>query len=252
MGSSEQWVLDAGNSQLKFAQITTQGLGERWNIPSTPESLSGLTFADLSKNVPSGALPRELVYCSVIGRQLDPVLELFRSSSVQLSEVTAKVIENHGFNSQATGVGIDRLVTGFAAWRQFSQDLVVIDLGTATTFDVISAEGCFLGGAIFPGVELCKRALIDHAEALKDVPLEFPEEIIGKNSSAAIRSGILFGYTSLVETMLAKITASHGVPLLSIATGGLASLICRHIKDIKAIEPNLTLEGLAHVAKLGA
>jgi len=252
MGSSDTWLLDAGNSQLKFAVLRGGEISHQWQIPSDQAHLAQQSLDGLLKLSGSDQPPRQVVYSSVIPKGLQPLLALFEKSHICRTEVTQKMLESHGFRCDASGVGVDRLVAGFSAWGKYRQDLIVVDLGTATTFDLVTKKGCFLGGAIFPGLNLCKQALTRHAEALKDVKLNYPNDIIGKNSTEAIQSGILFGYTSLVETMLVKFAASHGAALLSIATGGLAPIIYRQTKNLEAFEPNLTLDGLAYIARLEA
>ena len=184
-------------------------------------------------------------------RRLPALEAALASLGIPVLEIGQKELEQVGFRVLAQGAGIDRLVNGYAAWQKWKRDLVVVDLGTATTFDVVASPGVFLGGAIFTGLELCAKALAQNAEALFEVPLEFPKQIIGKNTREALQSGILFGYSSLVETMLerARELLAHGATLFGIATGGLAHVLYDQTAHLDRWEPTLTLEGLAGLAQ---
>lgn len=141
-------------------------------------------------------------------------------------------------------VGADRIVNAAAAHHLYGGPLIVIDLGTATTFDAVSREGDYLGGAIAPGIKIAAEALFMRTAKLPQVELAPPKKAIGKNSIAAIQSGIIFGYVGLIEGLVARIKKEMGGQVKVIATGGLAEIIARETKAIDAIEKDLTLLGL--------
>lgn len=140
-------------------------------------------------------------------------------------------------------VGADRVVNTAAAFARHGGPCIVIDFGTATTFDVVSAAGNYAGGAIAPGLGLATEALVAHASRLYRVEFEPPATVVGKSTVHAMQSGIMLGYLSLVEGMIRRFHQEIG-PCKVVATGGFAPLFARHTAVIDAVDPNLTLEGL--------
>ena len=145
-------------------------------------------------------------------------------------------------------VGADRIVNAVSAYHQWPQALIVIDFGTATTFDVVSTYGEYLGGAIFPGVGISSEALFMNAARLPRVELSPPPSVIGKNTVHSIQSGLIYGYVAMVDGIARRMKneleqGSTQEPLV-IATGGLAPLISEHSAEIDHLAPRLTLEGL--------
>jgi type III pantothenate kinase len=141
-------------------------------------------------------------------------------------------------------VGADRVVNAVAAYRRYGGPVCVVDFGTATTFDAISLEGDYLGGAIAPGIGIAAEALFQRTAKLPRIDLIRPPTVIGKNTVHSMQSGLLFGYVGLVEGVVARFRAELGPEMAVIATGGLASLVAAETPVIQAVEPWLTLEGL--------
>lgn len=142
-------------------------------------------------------------------------------------------------------IGADRIVNAVAAIEQYQCPLVVVDFGTATTFDCIDAEANYLGGAIVPGLGISTEALYQRASKLPRIELEKPKKVIGRNTVHAMQAGIIFGYAGQVEGIVRRIKLEMNAPELKvIATGGLASLIAGETECIDEINPLLTLEGL--------
>jgi type III pantothenate kinase len=141
-------------------------------------------------------------------------------------------------------VGADRLVNAVAAYDKFRCALIVVDLGTATTFDAVSADGAYLGGAISPGITISIEALAQHASKLSRVEFANPGTVIGKHTVHAMQAGIYFGYVGLVDTLVERMRIEMGGEPLVVATGGLAPLIAEASTTVHRIEPYLTLEGL--------
>jgi len=140
-------------------------------------------------------------------------------------------------------VGADRVANAVGAIDLYGAPAIVVDLGTATTFDAISASGEYVGGAITPGIEISMEALFEHAAALRRVELVEPRNVIGKSTVESIQSGAIYGYTALVDGMCRRIAEELG-PSTIIATGGLAGLIAPLSETIQHHEPWLTLHGL--------
>ncbi|MEC0094113.1 type III pantothenate kinase [Paenibacillus macquariensis] len=142
-------------------------------------------------------------------------------------------------------VGADRIVNAVAAVNQYKGPLVVVDFGTATTFDCIDAKGNYLGGAIVPGIGIATEALYQRASKLPRIELEKPKKVIGRNTIHAMQAGIIFGYAGQVDGIVERIKVEMEAPDLKVvATGGLAELIASETKCIQEVNSMLTLEGL--------
>ena len=141
-------------------------------------------------------------------------------------------------------VGADRIVNAAAAHHLYGGPVIITDLGTATTFDTVSKEGDYLGGAIAPGIMTAAEALFTRAAMLPRVELVRPEHAIGTNTIAAMQSGIIFGYVGLIEGMVARIQKELGEKAKVVATGGVAELIAKETAVIDVVNPHLTLIGL--------
>ncbi len=143
-----------------------------------------------------------------------------------------------------TEVGADRIVNAVAAREQYGAPVVVVDFGTATTFDVVSAAGEYVGGIIAPGITISAEALFAHASRLHRVDVRKPSELVGKNTVAAMQAGIFYGYVGLVDGILARLAAEMPRLKTVVATGGQAELIASGSAYIKKVDPLLTLRGL--------
>ncbi len=145
-------------------------------------------------------------------------------------------------------VGADRLVNAYAAWRRWQRAVIVVDYGTATTFDCVSSRGEYLGGAIAPGLETAAELLFRRTAKLPRVELEPPPETaLGRDTVSALKSGLLYGFVGLTEGLAARLSAEMGDQPLVVATGGLARIIAPLCPVIKEVVPELTLEGLYHL-----
>jgi type III pantothenate kinase len=149
-------------------------------------------------------------------------------------------------------VGADRLVNAYAAHRHHGGDLIVIDFGTATTFDVVDAEGAYHGGIIAPGVNLSLEALHHAAAKLPRIGIEKTQRVIGDSTVSAMQSGVFWGYVALIEGLVDRIRAEFGKPMGTIATGGLAPLFGGATHAIDRIDRDLTMIGLVDLYRAGA
>lgn len=191
-----------------------------------------------------------------IGSVVPPVLPAFVEACRQFFPAASDPLVARVEHAQKAGVkidyptpseiGADRLLNCVAVVHRFHVPAIVVDFGTATTFDVISADGAFVGGAIAPGVATTLEALALKTARLPKVELAAPPGVIGKSTSEAIQSGLVLGAAAQVEGMVARITRALGLTTrpLVIATGGLATLIAPHTPAIDRVEPSLTLDGL--------
>ena len=150
---------------------------------------------------------------------------------------------------EGTQVGPDRLVNTAGAFDRHGGDLIVVDFGTATTFDVVASDGAYIGGVIAPGVNLSLEALHNAAAALPHVDISKPQAVIGTNTVACMQSGVFWGYIGLVREICARIKAERGVPMQVISTGGLAHLFQQAENLFDAFEDDLTIHGLTVIHK---
>ncbi len=141
-------------------------------------------------------------------------------------------------------VGADRIANAIAVYERYGGPAIVVDLGTATTLSVVSAEGDFLGGAIAPGVGISVDALVSHAAQLRKVELLRPPQVIARNTVAAMQSGILYGFLGLVDGIVERMQRELGTRATVVATGGYAELVGSECRCVDHIDPNLTLDGL--------
>jgi type III pantothenate kinase len=141
-------------------------------------------------------------------------------------------------------VGADRIVNSVAAYERVKGPLIVVDFGTATTFDCVSAAGEYLGGVIVPGILVSLDGLLSSAAKLTRIEVAEPPRVLGRNTTHALQSGIIFGYASMVDGLVEKLSAELGAKLFVLGTGGLATLVAKHAKSIQEVCPDLTLEGL--------
>ena len=148
-------------------------------------------------------------------------------------------------------VGADRIVNALAAFTKYGGPAIVVDFGTATTFDAISEAGEYVGGAIAPGIQISARALYERTARLPRIELSAPRSVVGKNTVESLQSGIVFGYSAMVDGMVERLAKELGTPSV-IATGGLASIVIEECQSIDHHEPWLTLDGLRLVFEKNA
>ncbi|MCP5073858.1 MAG: type III pantothenate kinase [Rhodobacteraceae bacterium] len=149
---------------------------------------------------------------------------------------------------EGTLVGADRLVNTVGAYDRYGGDLIVVDFGTATTFDVVDQDGAYIGGVISPGVNLSIKALHEAAAALPHIDVTMPDQVIGTNTVACMQAGVFWGYIGLIEGVCAKIREEHPRPMKVIGTGGLAGLFERGTELFDATDGDLTMHGLVLIA----
>ncbi len=150
---------------------------------------------------------------------------------------------------EGTAVGPDRLVNAAGAFDRYGGDLIVVDFGTATTFDVVAADGAYVGGVIAPGVNLSLEALHNAAAALPHVDITKPQKVIGTNTVACMQSGVFWGYIGLVREICDRIKSERGVPMKVISTGGLAPLFQQSATLFDEFDDDLTIHGLTVIHK---
>ena len=243
-------AIDIGNSNIKLGIFDADRLQSTWNITTsihrTSDEYSGLVFNLMERKEFLPSMITGVVLCGVV----PPLLYTFEELCKKYLDTKPLVVEagvRTGMRIRLDNpreVGPDRVVNAVAAQNLYGKPLIIIDLGTATTFDVVSEEGDYLGGAIAPGINIASEALFARTAALPRIELIHPKQAIGRNTIAAMQSGIIFGYIELIEGMIRRIQQELGSKAKVIATGGQAYPFAEEIVAIDEINPNLTLIGL--------
>ena len=247
-------AIDAGNTNIVFALHDKNKIIHKWRISSEHSRTADeymvwltqlLNFENLDTTVIEGA-----IIATVVPQTLFPLQLLCR----RYFKCEALVVgdENVDLNVKIklpnpAEVGADRLVNAVAAQKRYGGPMVIIDFGTATTFDVIDEAGDYHGGVIAPGVNLSVEALSRAAAKLPRVAVEKPEKVIGNSTISAIQSGIFFGYLSMIEGMVERIMQEYGGNMKVLATGGLAPLFNEASDVIEYVDQELTTYGLCEI-----
>jgi type III pantothenate kinase len=243
-------TIDVGNTNLTLGLYQGETLGPRWRLATVNERMPdeyGLQFLGLLHH--SGNTPDDLTgicLASVVPPLTGKIIEAcqrFLGMDPLVVDAGVKTGVRIRYEDPRA-VGADRIVDAAAVQALYKGPACVVDFGTATTFDAISAEGDYLGGAIAPGIGIAAEALFLRAAKLPRVDLQRPPNVIGRNTPHAMQSGLLFGYVSLVEGMVARFRTELGPAMKVIATGGLAEIVARETSVIEIIAPWLTLDGL--------
>ncbi len=244
-------VIDAGNTNVVFAVFDGEQVMGQWRISTDSRRTAdeyGVWLTQVLER--AGIAPKKVsgaVLATVVPQALFDLRQLvkryFGVELLVIGDPRVKIGVGVKIDNPSE-VGSDRLVNAYAAWTLYKQALIVVDFGTATTFDVVSSEGNYIGGIISPGINLSLDALHRAAAKLPNVGVMKPAKVIGTNTIGAMQSGIYYGYAGLVEGIVAHIKAEYGTPMKVIATGGLASLYGKACPVIEHLEPDLTIQGL--------
>ena len=248
-------AIDAGNTNLVFALVDGGEIKARWRIASDPRrtadqysvwlhqllELEGLSRGDVDAVIIGTVVPRALHNLEVLAAKYFHVEAIVAGQGAAAWPLKLDVDEPHN-------VGADRALNAIAAHAKHDGDLIVIDFGTATTFDVVDATGAYKGGIIAPGINLSLDALVDAAAKLPRIAIEAPGDdlsVIGRTTEKQMMIGIYWGYVAMIEGLTSRIRSELGRPATVVATGGLATLFDQHTQVFDAIEPDLTIQGLS-------
>jgi type III pantothenate kinase len=251
-------AIDVGNTETMVGVFRDEELAWRWRLSTVPDRTAdelalfyggflqqqGLSF---DRNVTG------VVISSVVPSATQALREMVR----QYFRFPAVVVEpgvKTGvpvLTDNPKEVGADRIVNALAGFTKFGGPCIVVDFGTATTFDCVSDEGEYVGGAIAPGLQVAARALFEQTAKLPLVELVAPRSVVGKNTVESVQSGLIFGYAAMIDGMVERIAKELGQPTV-VATGGLAPVVIGECRAIDHHEPWLTLEGLRLVFEKNA
>lgn len=251
-------AIDVGNTNLVFALVDGREIKTRWRIATDPRrtgdeyavwlhqlmELEGYSRDDVTQVIIGTVVPRALHNLDVLAQKYFKVTPLVAGQGAAAWPMTLDVPD-------PASVGADRAINAVAAHASHAGDLVVIDFGTATTFDVIDADGAYKGGIISPGINLSLDALVNATAKLPRIAISAPadEKVVGRTTESQMLIGVYWGYVAMIEGLVTRLKAEIGRPTKVIATGGLAILFDKHTDAFDAIEDDLTIQGLAMLAQ---
>lgn len=247
-------AIDAGNTNVVFALLSDAGVRQRWRISTVGNRTADeymvwlnqlMQLENLSPSIITGA-----IIATVVPQTLFPLQLLCRRYFKCEPLVVGAPGVDLGIAVKAQDVGADRLVNAVAAHDIYGGAMVILDFGTATTFDVVDEEGAYIGGVISPGINLSLEALHMAAAKLPRIAVERPQQVIGRSTVPAMQSGVYWGYVGLIEGIVSRIKAEYGAPMKVIATGGLATMFNDATDVIEAVDQELTIKGLFKIYQL--
>jgi type III pantothenate kinase len=249
-------AIDVGNTNMVFAVHDGENVVGEWRCRTERQRTADEYFVWLQQLMRHNGLHDD-VRSVVISSVVPQVLFNLRVLADRYFHTRAKVVGRPDVRlpvaprvDPSTQVGADRLVNTVGAHDRYGGNLIVVDFGTATTFDVVDHDGAYVGGVIAPGVNLSLKALHDAAAALPFIDVHKPERVVGTNTVACMQSGVYWGYIALVEGICARIRAERGVPMTVVGTGGLSTLFAQGTDVLQKIDTELTIHGLVLIDRL--
>ena len=243
-------AIDIGNTNVTFGAFEGEHIKATWRVSTAihrmPDEYANLMLSLMERQGVKAAQIDYVVICSVV----PPLLLIFEEVCKKYLRKTPLVVEagvKTGVRIDMDNpreVGPDRIVNAVAAHHLYGGPVIVIDMGTATTMDVVAKGGKYIGGAIAPGIAIATEALFTRTAVLPRIELSLPKKAIGRNTVAAMQSGIVFGYIGLIEGLINRIQAELDEKAKVVATGGFATLMARATDLIDEVNPDLTLIGL--------
>lgn len=251
-------AIDVGNTNVVFALFEGRSIKARWRIATDPRrtgdeyavwlmqllQIEGLDRSAIKQIIVSTVVPRALHNLEVLADKYFGVKALVAGVAPVDYGMEIDVDEPHS-------LGADRAVNAIGAHAKYQGDLIVVDFGTATTFDAIDFNGAYKGGIIAPGINLSLDALVGNTAKLPRIAIRSPDSdsVIGRNTEDQMLIGVFWGYVAMMEGLIARMRAEIGRPAKVIATGGLAILFDKHTDIFDAVDADLTLEGMAILAE---
>lgn len=243
-------AIDIGNTNIVFGIFEEKKLIRSWKVKTERNKTCdeyGITLLSLlSLSGPKKSEIKSTILCSVV----PPLTPVFQDLSRSLFGINPLVVGPGLKTGMAIlyenplEVGADRVVGAIAAYEKYGGPCIVVDFGTATTFDAVSSKGEYLGGSIAPGIQISAEALYIKTAKLPRIEIKKPKEAIGRTTVASMQSGLYFGYIGLISNIIEEIKKELSGEAVVISTGGFAAQIGKKIKSINFQEPNLTMDGL--------
>ena len=243
-------AIDIGNTNITMGVYKGKELVEHWELKSESEKTSDEYALTLNGFFSLAGFDVRNIDAVIISSVVPPLTPYFQRLSQGLCHVKPLIV-GPGLKTGMPilyeypgAVGADRIVSSVAAYAKFGEACIVVDFGTATTFDAVSSKGEYLGGAIAPGIQISSEALYLKTAKLPRIEIKKPEKAVGRSTEASMQSGVYFGYIGLISNIIEKISSELRGAVRVIATGGFASLFYEEIESIESYEPYLVLEGL--------
>ncbi len=258
------FTIDIGNTNIVLGLFTDDRLSHKWRLLTDSKKSADDYAVDIIELFLTNKIDCLKIESAIIASVVPTLTGRIREAVEKFTnEAIADKILIVGEKNVQLGidilvndkneVGHDRLINAIAGFKKFGGNLIIIDFGTATTFDVVGKNGEYLGGAISPGINLSLKALHDMTAQLPKITIKPQKNVIGKNTIEAMNSGVYFGYISLIEGMVTKIEKELGNETIRIITGGLAEIFYNPLRNfINHFEPDLTLDGLRIVLQKSA
>jgi type III pantothenate kinase len=243
-------VVDVGNTNIVIGLYQERTLTHHWRLSTNRSSTVDEYGVLISNLFQLAGVRAEQMKGVILSCVVPPLMNTLEQLFVKYVGMEALIVGpgiKTGLNIRYENpkeVGADRIVNAVAGIELYGTPLVVVDFGTATTFDYIDASGAYLGGAIVPGIGISTEALYQRASKLPRIELTKPKTVIGRNTVAAMQAGIIYGYAGQVDGIVRRICKEFNVQPRVVATGGLAELIAGETETIEKVDPLLTLEGL--------
>jgi type III pantothenate kinase len=243
-------VVDVGNTNTVLGVYDGDTLRAHWRIETKKGRTADEYAIILRQLYELDAIAAPVISAGIVSSVVPPVLfpiEDFFKRHLKLTPLVVGPGIKTGMPilyENPREVGADRIVNSVAAYEDFHQGCIIVDFGTATTFDVVTPKGEYLGGAIVPGVHISADALYHHASKLPRVEIVRPARVVGRNTVASMQSGLVFGYAGMVDAIVERMRAEVDFPARCVATGGLAPLIAKESRTIESSDEMLTLRGL--------
>ena len=248
-------AIDAGNTNVVFALVENGEIKARWRIATDPRRTADQYAVWLHQLLELEGFPKNAVDGVIIGTVVPRALhnlevlanKYFHAKPLVAGEGSAEWPLELDVD-EPQNVGADRALNAIAAHSKYQGELIIIDFGTATTFDVVDGAGTYKGGIIAPGINLSLDALVNAAAKLPRIAIEAPKDnlsVIGRTTQDQMLIGIYWGYVAMMEGLVERMKSEVGRPVTIVATGGLASLFDKHTNLFDAIEPDLTIQGLS-------
>jgi type III pantothenate kinase len=249
-------AVDIGNTNIALGVFEGETLRATWNVATDIDKTADEYAVLLLNLLPMEGLELSDIDHVSIACVVPPLLTIFEELSQRYFNISPLIV-GPGVKTgvrictdNPREVGADRVANAAAAHHLYSGPMILIDFGTATTLDVLSKEGDYLGGAIAPGILIAAEALFERASKLPRVELVPPEHAIGKNTVTTMQSGIIFGYVGLIESLVKRMNRELGQEAYVVATGGLAEVIAGQTKVVNTVNMHLTLIGLRLIHEL--
>ena len=243
-------VIDVGNSNNVIGLFSGQKLLTHWRIRTEWNRTADEYWVLIKEFILLNDVETETIDDIVIACVVPPLVPILQDMARKYFSCDPLVVGpgiKTGISilySNPAEVGADRIVNSVAAFEKFGGPLIILDFGTATTFDAVSKKGEYLGGAIFPGVQISLEALFKHAAKLPRIDMVVPENVIGKSTAESIRSGAVYGFAGMIEALVRQMKLELGQNTHVVATGGIVDWIRKKTTVIDTLDPFLTLDGL--------